>query len=374
MMLNNIFERTIIKALPIKKFYDICFIDTALIGDILVTLPYYNILFEKLRKLKKKFIVISNPSTYIFFKVLGADVFTVDVNKFIQNPFYKVKSILKLGKFNSAFISHPNRLGTMEILLDNIYAKKKYLYEGEKIYENHYNPLYNIKYKVLKKCFKEEGISHISKHLSCLFKQILKLFDLDRGLNFNIKPQDYKNLFQKVFSFHTKNIIDGNYIVILPDSSTNFRIYPKENWQKVLNELPGNIKIIQLGLKKFPLEHPNLIDLTGKTSLEEAISIVINAKLVIGNETGLTHLAYLSGIPTVCILGGGHFSRFLPWSDFKSIVKCVYNYMNCFQCGWKCKYVSLEKGEIPPCIYNISPEKILEAVNMLMQKFNIKLN
>ena len=58
----------------------------------------------------------------------------------------------------------------------------------------------------------------------------------------------------------------------------------------------------------------------------------MNASLIIGNETGLTHLGYLSGVPTVCILGGGHFSRFLPWKEFDDIVKCVYNKMDCFQC------------------------------------------
>ena len=90
----------------------------------------------------------------------------------------------------------------------------------------------------------------------------------------------------------------------------------------------------------------------------------MNASLVIGNETGLTHLGYLSGVPTVCILGGGHFGRFLPWDEFDDVVKCIYNKMDCFQCGWRCKYVNLKKGEIPPCIKNIKPEKVVDAVSI----------
>ena len=159
---------------------------------------------------------------------------------------------------------------------------------------------------------------------------------------------------------------DIKYICIITDASTPYRVYPLDKWEIILNNLPKDIKIIQIGLNKFPLKHPNLIDLIGKTTLEEAMSIVMNASLVIGNETGLTHLGYLSGVPTVCILGGGHFGRFLPWDEFDDVVKCIYNKMDCFQCGWRCKYVNLKKGEVPPCIKNIKPQKIINSINTLM--------
>ncbi|NPA53712.1 MAG: glycosyltransferase family 9 protein, partial [Aquificae bacterium] len=107
-------------------------------------------------------------------------------------------------------------------------------------------------------------------------------------------------------------------------------------------------------------------------SLLEAINIVQNAKLIIGNETGLTHLGYLSGIPTVCFLGGGHFGRFLPWKDFNSLVVPVYwDNTDCFQCKWMCEFVDLSKKETPPCIYNINETKALEAIEKLNEKYKI---
>ena len=159
----------------------------------------------------------------------------------------------------------------------------------------------------------------------------------------------------------------GSYIVLLTDASHSYRMYPREKWQKIVNSIQKEKAIIQLGLQKFPLEHPNILDMSGETSLTEAMSLVINATLVIGNESGLIHLSYLSGVPTVVLLGGGHFGRFLPWKEFDATVYCAYHSMDCFQCKWNCVFVDLKQGEIPPCISKISERDVLRGIHNFLE-------
>ena len=66
--------------------------------------------------------------------------------------------------------------------------------------------------------------------------------------------------------------------------------------------------------------------LAGKTSLEDMISIVNNAAIVIGNDIGMTHLAWITGKPVLAIYGGGFHGRFSPHGKGRKI----YNYMPCF--------------------------------------------
>ena len=174
----------------------------------------------------------------------------------------------------------------------------------------------------------------------------------------------YKKAYDRFKRYIINNKLSSNYICIITDASQRYKIYPQEKWQKLLNMLPKDWKVVQLGIRKMPLFHPNLIDLTGKITLKEAMQIVTNAKLVIGNDTGLIHLAYLSGVPTVCILGGGHFGRLLPWKEFEDRVIPVYKQKDCFCCNWQCKYLETSYKAYP-CIERIEPEDILKTVEVL---------
>ena len=344
------------------------FIRMDVLGDNFVFFPF----LLKYKELYPNAFWIVNRSIYILYKLLNIKCISIHLWKFRWNPIYRFQILRKLLFMEFDFliniVPHRAQLEGDEIL-KLLRAKEKICYGNDFIlWRNQNNKICStvISYDYN---YQERKLSYIH-----IFKHERNFFEKLTGIRLAINVREfYINSLNKLKEILPLiNISKGKkYIVIITDAGSPFRKYKTENWQVVLNNLPKNLKIIQLGLNKFPLQHPNLIDLTGKTSLEEAMSIVINASLVIGNETGLTHLAYLSGIPTVCILGGGHFGRFLPWPEFEDVVKCVYKPMDCFQCGWKCKYVNLQKGEVPPCILQIPPESILEAVEELNEEYKI---
>jgi ADP-heptose:LPS heptosyltransferase len=47
----------------------------------------------------------------------------------------------------------------------------------------------------------------------------------------------------------------------------------------------------------------NLIDHTGKTTLQEALGVLANCSLVISEDSGLVHMAWALGVPLVLMLG-----------------------------------------------------------------------
>jgi len=343
------------------------FIRMDILGDNFVFLPF---LF-KYKELYPDSLWIINATTAPLYSLLGLEYIPVIEKKFRISPFYRfnVLNTIFTTSFEMAVNLVPHRAQVYgDEILRIIKAKKKVCYGNDFIARkfqnnNMCNLVVNYDYNNSER---QKPYVHIFNHEKYFFEKLI-----DTSLR-----QDTRRFYEIAYDrlkgcINYKINLNNNYIVIMTDASASFRQYARKNWQMILSNLPGNCQVVQLGLNKFSLQHPKLIDLTGKTSLEEAMSIIMNASLVIGNETGLTHLAYLSGVPTVCILGGGHFGRFLPWPEFDDVVKCVYKSMECFQCGWRCKYVNLRKGEVPPCISEIPVETLLEAIGNLNDFYKI---
>lgn len=106
-----------------------------------------------------------------------------------------------------------------------------------------------------------------------------------------------------------------------------------------------------------------LIDLTASTTLQELAVILANARLVLTNDTSAAHIAVAVEAPTVCIVGGGHFGRFLPYAiPGTSGGPCVVNHhMDCYQCSWRCIY-RVKRGLPYPCIDGVTTDAVWEAI------------
>ena len=118
-------------------------------------------------------------------------------------------------------------------------------------------------------------------------------------------------------------------------------------------------------------DHP-AVNLAGKTSMGELVEMIRNANLLIGNETSAIHIAAATDTPSVCIVGGGHFGRFMPYdSDNKSntiLPIAVFNKMDCFGCDWKCIYPAKPDEPCPPCITGIDVDQVDKACMQAISK------
>ena len=111
-----------------------------------------------------------------------------------------------------------------------------------------------------------------------------------------------------------------------------------------------------------------LQNLCGRTTLVELVGLLSQSRLTISNDTGVVYLSSAVGTKSVCIVGGGHFGRFVPYPDLPgqtNNLKEVFHKMPCYGCNWKCIY-PINEGEPAPCIANISVDAVWKQVRPLL--------
>lgn len=130
-----------------------------------------------------------------------------------------------------------------------------------------------------------------------------------------------------------------------------------KNWSIVLL---GASSDISMGLEIQKLTQNVCINLIGKTSLIEAITILSFATLVISNDSGLMHIAAALDRPLIAIYGSSN-PKFTPPLSEKA--KIIYLNLNCSPCfKRKCPLTHLN------CLTQLTPQIVLSAINDLKNK------
>lgn len=120
----------------------------------------------------------------------------------------------------------------------------------------------------------------------------------------------------------------------------------------------------------------NIIDMTGKTTVPELVEVIRNAQLVISNDTSGVHIAAATDTPSVCIVGGWHFDRFLPYSvkenNGEHLPVSCYNKTDCFYCNHKqhsviCERTLQETGRYF-CIENITVKQVTNSIKDIIDR------
>ncbi len=141
------------------------------------------------------------------------------------------------------------------------------------------------------------------------------------------------------------------------------RLHQRTGWRGVVcgsaDERKAGDKLIAL-LGDVPMENA-----AGRTSLAELAGVIATAEIVVTNDTGAVHLAAATRTRTVCIAGGGHFERFVPYPGNASVpLVTVAHRMPCFHCNWRCIYPE----ETAPfrCVGEISVEAVWAGVEKIL--------
>ena len=127
------------------------------------------------------------------------------------------------------------------------------------------------------------------------------------ALNFQITQDmilNKKPIFQitKKFTHKTKSV------AFIIGASWQSKIYPKELVVEVCNALKETVTIIW-GTQEEKLNaqwicsHSEYASLAPKFSLDELVSFISSLDLVIGNDTGPTHIAWAQNIPSITLFG-----------------------------------------------------------------------
>jgi ADP-heptose:LPS heptosyltransferase len=164
-------------------------------------------------------------------------------------------------------------------------------------------------------------------------------------------------------------------IVIAPFSNSEVRDWPAESYRALIEillsrpEVGKHIRVI--GTKNQSLRasdivryfHPEEVaNDCGKMSWDEVLGELSVAACVIGNNSGIAHLAGAFGVPTVCVFGGSH--QRLEWRPRGAHVALVTYAVSCSPChidhGKQCPYGKR-------CLAEIEPSVVAQAVLDIMK-------
>jgi ADP-heptose:LPS heptosyltransferase len=174
--------------------------------------------------------------------------------------------------------------------------------------------------------------------------------------------------------------VQSPYFVIFPGASWGGRQWPISKFSQVtatLHQARGWVPVL-CGGPDDRLTGQGVIDqsgvasavnLCGLTNLLELTELLRSAELLISNETSAVHIAVAVSTPTVCVLGGGHYGRFMPYpvgiNRGNSVV--AIHQMSCYNCNWHCTQPHLAGGPVP-CIANVTVKSVLEQIDAVLPR------
>ena len=204
-----------------------------------------------------------------------------------------------------------------------------------------------------------------------------EIMELDRNTDF-LNQMTGRRLFApslpKLPPSQRSHLDLGAYFIVVPGAGWQGRMWRIANFCSVIlrvREKYGLRAVICGGSSEMTLCQRILdevkgdaVNYAGKTSLLDLADLIAGARVVVTNETAAVHFATAVGTPSVCIIGGGHFGRFVPYPEkFSGVKPIVANFhMICYGCNWSCTEI-YAYGNPVPCIDKISGNVVLDAID-----------
>jgi len=172
----------------------------------------------------------------------------------------------------------------------------------------------------------------------------------------------------------------NGYYILFPAASLSGKQWPITHFSVLADKIyrkTGLIAIIcgssnEQSLAKKLICHVDapVVNMMGKTNLVELAVVIRDAAFLVGNDTSAMHFAAAVSTPAFCLLGGGHYGRFMPYDleleTERPLPVPIIHEMDCFGCNWKCRY-SVKKGAAFPCIANISVDEVFALLRPVLE-------
>lgn len=180
-------------------------------------------------------------------------------------------------------------------------------------------------------------------------------------------PPSMINLCQRT----TTSPLSPPYIVWCPQAGDSGREWPLEKWEIVLTDLPIPIVVVGIGqaslllkkiIQRLSSNGQVLMDWVGQTTLSELAGVLSHASLFLGNDSGVTHLASALQIPSIMIIGGGHYSTYAPYVGVKGGPTVCKHELPCYGCNWTCHHKDYQSNHAYPCVEMVDPNWVRQQV------------
>jgi heptosyltransferase-2 len=240
--------------------------------------------------------------------------------------------------------------------------------------------LSGIPYQVAEKnfwctiCIEKQENEHFLDHNLKLAEAIgCAVTDRTMKIWFDDNALKYKRALVKNHDLKNRQLIIG----VHPGSEKRlaFKRWPIEKYGALLNYMHkkhqasfiifGGPDEAALARELESLVNFKLINLVGKTTVQQAAASISLCHMFISNDSGLMHLATAFAIPVVAIYGPSQYIKSAPYGKNHTIVRHELPCSPCYDNNTiKCKHLK--------CINDITIEEVLAALETQIKKLPIK--
>jgi heptosyltransferase III len=172
----------------------------------------------------------------------------------------------------------------------------------------------------------------------------------------------------------------SNYVVIHPNPKFRYKMWDSDKWIALISWLrqqdievlltgsgdPGEAAYVQDIANKVP---EGCRCLTGRLSLAETAELLKGARLFVGPDTAVTHLAAATGIPTIALFGPSNPIKWGPWPKDWPADTSPWSFVGSKQQG----NVSLIQGpgDCVPCLLE-GCDRHLDSISKCLQDISVE--
>lgn len=201
------------------------------------------------------------------------------------------------------------------------------------------------------------------KALDSLQKKFIA--EAQRNTEFSPKFQEMNLAQSQRFSAKTPRLGGENFALIHPAAAFDTKRWATENFARVAEFLSGKaFRVVAVATKKERGILENLKQIStapiltfDDLTLPEITALASRAKIFVGNDSGVAHIAAAVNAPSVVIFGSSNRHHWRPWTDAPHEI--IFEELPCQPCaGYFCK-----EFHAPECIKRVSVERVIEAIN-----------
>ena len=196
------------------------------------------------------------------------------------------------------------------------------------------------------------------------FQKPLLKWGIDFSKQYNTDWQFASDVIEKGKELVGDALENNKCITIVPSAAWELKRWPISYWKQLVQKMPDYLFIIIAGPDDtFTQEieavaKERIINLSGKTSLQESFYVISKSHFVISADTGFLHAADLFKIKAIALMGPTAFGH--PSGETVTVLE--RNELTCRPCtkagDTKCKLV----GNYRACLLDITPDLVIKTV------------
>ncbi len=275
---------------------------------------------------------------------------------------YRINNVISIEK---------QKLKTFKNLIDFSNSLKKYDY----IIDLHSNLRSFIIRNFLKIKYSSKVIKYDKEGLKRRLNILNKNFNVVNAYLNTLKDlgiEDFKHYRPKIILSedeiqHVKKFLPDNFIAIGTGARYLSKIYPY--YDKVAKLiLDYGFNVVLVGSKEDKdldknVYDSNVLDLRGKLTLRESLSVISLGKLTVSNDSAIAHMSRAVGVKVLMIYGSTH--PYFGFAPLENEGTYIFKNLPCQPCSLHgkniCKFNTFE------CLTSIKPQEIFEKVKELLR-------